>query len=47
MQIVDFDYNIWGTVDEYRLAVLSTYPGTARFELVALEQRENLAHYPL
>ncbi len=27
VQTADFDYNSWVTVDEYWLAVVSTYPG--------------------
>lgn len=34
----DFDYNIWVSADEFRLAVLSTYPGRARYQLAALER---------
>jgi hypothetical protein len=30
----DFRYNIWITDDSFRMAVLSTYPGQTRFELI-------------
>lgn len=36
LQAANFDYNIWVTADDYRLAVLSKYPGKARYELVDL-----------
>ncbi len=36
LEDADFRYNIWVTDDDFRMAVLSMYPGRTRFQLIEL-----------